>query len=68
MAMFDFGTVRYFNLVADKQKNVYVNACSGLGSRGGVLEDSLTSRTHFQALGLGLESQVLGLDLEVYKS
>ena len=29
MAMLDFGTVRCCSLVADKQKNVYVNACSG---------------------------------------
>ena len=32
MAMVDFGTTRYCNLVADKQKNIYINACSGVGS------------------------------------
>ena len=31
------------------------------GIRGGVLEDVLGPRTHFEVLGLGLEGQVLGL-------
>ena len=31
MAMLDFGAVRYCSLGADKQKNVYINACSGAG-------------------------------------
>ena len=31
MAMLDFGTVRYFNLVADEQENVYIYACSDVG-------------------------------------
>ena len=33
MAMLDFDTVvyRYCNLVAGKQKNVYINACNGVG-------------------------------------
>ena len=28
MAMLDFGTVRYYNLVTDKQKTGYINASS----------------------------------------
>ena len=30
LAMSDFGTVGYWNLVADKQQNVYIKACSGV--------------------------------------
>ena len=32
MAMLNFGTVRYCNLVSEKQKNVYINASSDVGS------------------------------------
>ena len=28
--MLDFGTVRYCKVVADKQQNVYINACNGV--------------------------------------
>ena len=31
MVILYLGIVRYFNLVTDKQKNVYINACSGVG-------------------------------------
>ena len=31
MVMLDFDTVRYCNLVAYMQKNVYINACYGVG-------------------------------------
>ena len=31
MAMLDFGSVKYCNLVAAKQRNAYVTACCGVG-------------------------------------
>ena len=31
MVTLDFGCVRYCNLVADKQQNAYISACSGGG-------------------------------------
>ena len=31
MSLLDLGIVKYYKLVANKQKNVYINACSDVG-------------------------------------
>ena len=46
MAVLDFGTVKYCNLVADKQQNVYTNACNGVGL-GRIFHEGLKKRRCF---------------------
>ena len=56
LAMLDFGTVWYSNLVADKQKNVYINACSGVGRIllwGGFAQKALFPFKQFLELAMG---------------